>query len=391
MMKDRITVIVPIYNAESCLLKCVESIRNQTHADLEIILIDDGSTDGSGHLLGQLAKKDARIQVYHTENKGSVAARKYGLARAEGAYIGFVDADDYIEPEMFAKLLRCLKQNDADFVHTGYVEESEGTRLTVCEFEEETAELTDISEKIRFIQKYLLKEAARSLVSPSLVTKLYKAEFIKECFKHLPEEQQYGEDLLCLWRCILESRRIVLHKSAMYHYVIRNNSLSHMPYDMYMMREIGLWHHLIKLAEEYKCLETLKKDLYGFLKRRMVSVLLADEKSRIPIPHYYYRDMERLKGKRIVLYGAGDVGQDYYAQISRHQSCEIIEWVDSNWRKYRFDDARVTQGSEAVFTCCDIILIAVREEKTAKEIESCLKNIGVSPKRIAWQEPGTYY
>ncbi len=388
---NKITVIVPIYNAENCLTKCVDSIKKQTHGDLQIILIDDGSTDGSLEISGRLAKTDSRIEVYHTENKGSVAARKYGLERAGGTYIGFVDADDYIEPEMFSELLHHLKKNDADFVHTGYVEETDGRELVVCEFEEEVAEFGDISEKIRFIRKYLLKEAARSLISPSLVTKLYKAELIKECFKHLPEEQQYGEDLLCLWRSILNSRRIALHRSAMYHYAVRTYSLSHVPYDEYMLKEVGLWHYLIKLTEEYKCLGALKKEMHGFFKRRMVSVLRADEKGHIPIRRYYHKDMEQLKGKTIALFGAGEVGQDYFAQISSYQSCEIAAWADSNWEDCRFDYAEVTEGSKTAFALCDLVLIAVRERQTAMDIKGHLENMGVSRDKIVWQEPGIYY
>ncbi len=387
---DKITVIVPIYNAENYLCKCVGSIISQTHVNLQVILVDDGSVDASLNICKQLQEMDSRIEIYHTENKGSVAARKYGLERARGTYIGFVDADDYVEPEMFAELLHLLRWIDADFVHTGYVEEG-GTKAIICDFEEEVAEFFDISEKIHFIQKYLLKEGDRSLVSPSLVTKLYKAAFIKNCFLHLPDEQQYGEDLLCLWRCILESRRIVLHRSAMYHYVVRKNSLSHMPYEDYMIKEIGLWHHLLKVMAEYQCLKTLKEDIYIFFKRRMVTVLQADKKNDIRIPHYYWKNIEKLSGKRIVIYGAGDVGQDYYAQISKYKSCEILAWVDSDWRKYHFDYAKVTEKNEVNYISCDVIIIAVRDRETGMEIRKLLKDKGVPSNKVKWQEPGCYY
>ena len=103
-----ISVIVPVYNIEKYLERCVQSICNQTYQKLEIILVDDGSTDGSGALCDQLAQKDERIKVFHKENGGSSSARNLGLQNATGEYIGFIDSDDYIEPTMYEKLLSAI-------------------------------------------------------------------------------------------------------------------------------------------------------------------------------------------------------------------------------------------------------------------------------------------
>ena len=103
-MKERISVVVPVYNVEKYLEKCVNSIVNQTYKNLEIILVDDGATDNSGKLCDELAKIDNRIKVYHKENGGLSDARNYGVERATGDYIGFVDSDDYIDAEMYEKL-----------------------------------------------------------------------------------------------------------------------------------------------------------------------------------------------------------------------------------------------------------------------------------------------
>ena len=96
-----ITVIVPVYNIEDYLPRCVHSITAQTYRHLEIILVDDGSTDGTGLLCDRLAEEDERIRVYHKENGGSSSARNLALAHANGEYVGFVDSDDYIAPDMY--------------------------------------------------------------------------------------------------------------------------------------------------------------------------------------------------------------------------------------------------------------------------------------------------
>lgn len=110
----KISIIVPVYNVEKYLDECVKSLLVQTHTDLEILLIDDGSKDNSGKICDEWAKRDSRIFVFHKENGGASDARNYGLCHATGDYVGFVDSDDYIMPQMYERLLELSKQCDAD-------------------------------------------------------------------------------------------------------------------------------------------------------------------------------------------------------------------------------------------------------------------------------------
>ena len=113
-MEELISIIVPIYNVKSYLRKCVNSVCSQTLKNLEIILVDDGSNDGSEVICDELKKKDKRILVIHQENAGESAARNTGLFYAKGKYIGFIDSDDYIETNMFEELYKSLLCNKAD-------------------------------------------------------------------------------------------------------------------------------------------------------------------------------------------------------------------------------------------------------------------------------------
>lgn len=114
-----ITVIIPVYNVKKYLSRCVCSVTAQTHERLEILLVDDGSTDGSGELCDRLALEDSRIRVFHKKNGGSSSARNMGLERMSGEYVGFVDSDDYIEPDMYEKLLRGLQDSGAGIAQIG--------------------------------------------------------------------------------------------------------------------------------------------------------------------------------------------------------------------------------------------------------------------------------
>ena len=114
MKNIKVSVVVPIYNVSKYLSKCVESIMNQTHNNLEIILVDDGSNDGSGKIADEYAEKDNRIQVIHQKNKGVSSARNTGIEAATGEYICFADSDDYLEADYVEYLLKMSVENDAD-------------------------------------------------------------------------------------------------------------------------------------------------------------------------------------------------------------------------------------------------------------------------------------
>lgn len=114
-----ISIIVPVYNVEPYVSKCLESILRQTYQNIEIIIIDDGSTDGGSDICDAYAHKDKRIKVIHQSNEGVSGARNVGLRIAKGEFIGFVDSDDWIEADMYEYLLQNIQQQDADIAICG--------------------------------------------------------------------------------------------------------------------------------------------------------------------------------------------------------------------------------------------------------------------------------
>ena len=116
----KVSVVIPVYNTETYLKKCLNSVRNQTLREIEMICVDDGSTDGSLRILEEYARADSRIKVIHKENGGLVSARKAGVALAVGQYTGYVDSDDWIDSGMYEYLYRTALQNQADMVSSGY-------------------------------------------------------------------------------------------------------------------------------------------------------------------------------------------------------------------------------------------------------------------------------
>lgn len=128
---DKISIIVPVYNVEKYLDRCIESIINQSYKNLEIILINDGSTDGSGAICEEWKKRDSRIVVFHKENGGASSARNVGLDYATGEYIGFVDSDDWTEPMMYQRLYQLIKEHDAEIAVCDSVKTTKNSEIQV--------------------------------------------------------------------------------------------------------------------------------------------------------------------------------------------------------------------------------------------------------------------
>ena len=180
METELISVIVPVYNVERYLRRCVDSILHQTYQDLEVLLVDDGSTDASGAICDEYAAQEERVTAVHQKNGGLSAARNAGLERAQGTYLCFVDSDDFLDSRMLETLCRDLQEQDADVAVVGF-------RMFEREEELAPAELTVP------VQCMTGREAIRStLVSDELGdfawNKLYKRELFREALqllKHL--------------------------------------------------------------------------------------------------------------------------------------------------------------------------------------------------------------
>ena len=167
MSTPLISIIVPVYNIEKYLERCVNSIREQTYKNLEILLVDDGSTDGSGAICDRFAEEDSRIRVFHKENGGSSSARNLGITEAKGEYIGFVDSDDYISSNMYELLAGAIEEFQAEVAQVGRDEiDEDGKRLPdIC---------VPPKEKVFIETKDFLRELLMHRGDCSFCTKLVK-------------------------------------------------------------------------------------------------------------------------------------------------------------------------------------------------------------------------
>lgn len=214
MEKLKVSVIVPVYNTLDCLKRCVDSIRRQTYENLEILLVDDGSTDGSGELCDTLGKQDIRIRVYHKENGGASSARNLGIQNAVGDYIGFVDSDDYIDSDVYQLMMKLAVEKNLQVV-----------QISRDEIDEEGNQLSNICEPpddIRFCDsEEFIKELLLHKGDCSFCTKLVKRELL---LKHRFPEGKLNEDFKLLVALLSKIDGIGILPKQGYHVVYRSNS-----------------------------------------------------------------------------------------------------------------------------------------------------------------------
>ena len=227
--KELISVIVPIYNTELYLERCIDSIINQTYKNLEIILVDDGSTDRGGEICDAYGKKDSRVKVIHKKNGGAATARNRGLEIAGGEYIGFVDSDDYIAQDMYESLCKYLNE-DIDIVTCG-------------RFDVYPSRICGLKRKI-FCTKYVKKFNRVEAIGELLKTQVFSYGVVEKIYrKELFDGVKFpcgkiSEDLPVTYALFKKSRNIVNIGEAKYYVYKRRNSVGRSSFNLRKMDNV---------------------------------------------------------------------------------------------------------------------------------------------------------
>ncbi len=223
-----LSIIVPCYNIEKYLRDCVDSILAQTFTDFELILVDDGSTDSTGKICDEYAKKDKRVQVIHKKNGGLVNARKAGLNHAGGKYACYVDGDDFINPDMYERLCGYAKDTGADMVIGDFYCAGENeTQNVSSRFEKGFYDKAALEEKI---YPYMLcdKVYFRPGFRAAIWSKIYKRELLIKEQMQVDDEVRMGEDSALVFPALLQAESMYYAKEEyLYGYRVREDSMSH--------------------------------------------------------------------------------------------------------------------------------------------------------------------
>lgn len=364
-----LSVIVPVYNVEKYLDRCIRSIAGQTYTNLEIILVDDGSTDHCREICDEWSRKDTRIQVLHKKNGGLVSARKAGLKTASGQYIAYVDSDDWIEENMYERMMELMLCNHSDIVTSGLIRDyenhsvSEKEKIPAGRYEGKS--LDDLKGHIINTDHFF-----DSRINMHITNKIFRKSMLEKYQMRVPNEAKIGEDADVVYPYIFESENISVSGDCFYHYVMRGDSLMGAPVHT---KSGGIMRSIFSecAARNEDRIKNIKDQLY------QVTIFFAC----ISDPGHLFRTetkesfpfREIKKGDRVILYGAGRFGKAIKLFLENEEYCEIAAWADKvkggavispeQIKKYSFDKIILAVINAAVADDIEEMLVSLRTDR----------------------------
>lgn len=266
-MNKKVSIIIPVYNTEKYIERCITSVLAQTYQNIEVICVDDGSTDKSSFILDRLSKKDERLLVIHKKKEGIAETRNLALDSATGEYIGFVDSDDYIEETMYSELVQTLEDSCADIATCNYYI-AHDSHIDIAR------NYKKVPEGIQNIKEFLIYIYERDTykgVSGYLWTRLFRSSLIKndkgELTVKFKKELLVAEDVAFLADIHLRCKTIIYVDKPLYYYYQRNNSVVHD--EIYQLNSFSWIEAYEYLIDQYGKLE-INRDIIDMIKRMYV-------------------------------------------------------------------------------------------------------------------------
>lgn len=431
-----ISVIITAYNIENYISQCLDSILGQTYEDLEIIVVNDGSTDRTESILQKYVRADHRIRMISQENQGAGIARNMGLEQASGEYTAILDGDDFFETHMLEHALEKMESEQADIVifdanYYDNVEKRVGKLDTALkeEFipESSTFNWRDIPEKIFNISDGFVWN------------KLYRHSFLEKYHLRFQDVRRI-DDLLFEMEALIKADKITVLNERLCYYRCNNSTsqqgcatqtpdtfyIAFMAVKEWLQKE-GIYEKVARSFANralFSCINNLElmktgsafERQYNNLKNKYFSDLgilwkkeyyydqrnaaWLDNIMKLTPAEYLFEQLEKMKkangglepnyifpahlipkDSRIVLYGAGKVGRSYYAQLLNSQYCKVVLWVDKGYE-------RIGEPVKAPEKIChipyDYLLIAIQNDEIAKEIQQELVGMGINKNTIKW-------
>ena len=373
-----VSIIVPIYNTERYLTKCIESVCEQTYSKLEIILVDAGSTDTSSQICDEYTSKDKRIKCIHTTHKNQIEARKIGIVEATMPYIFFSDSDDWIEGDLIEHLMGKI-ENGTQLVTSGLSYDFYANSFILKDgLASGKYNRNEIRKKVTPEMMYKYSSKGQGIVA-SMCGKLFERITFKDTLLQVDDRITIGEDGAAVYSYILSIDNLVITDICGYHYVQHDDSTIH-TYSYDYFRKIGILEKYLRqhIKVDGKQLRgQIDRYVYSAIEPAVLQMYGIDIKS-IYCSHIMLPQLP--KGTRIILYGAGERGKKYYINIMRENKCNIVAWVDKNFAD--IDEAFVESPTVICNRKFDFVFITLKDQDKVDEIIQDLIKQGVAETRI---------
>lgn len=381
----KLSIVVPVYNTGQYLRRCLKSICTQTLKEIEIILVDDGSEDDSGEICDAHAAADARIQVIHKVNEGPGSARRAGLAFATGKYIGFVDSDDWIEPDMYQTLYGIAVCNDADIVAEGMIDDLGNESQRRLNMLPSGKYGTTEDRKKIYENMISCRNFFQMGIQPYLWNKLFRRELAFRYINMIPQSIRIGEDAAALYPMLVQADTIVISDTAHYHYCRRETSvmLEISQEDQEYENAVLLHSFLRKAFAETGMYEVMREQLWRYtvnnLMTRAYGKYAEMDKESVLFP---FSDIAQ--DDSLIIYGAGAFGKAVYQYAVNHKNLKVEAWIDQKAAAYQELGLDVSMLEDVHIEHKHKIIVAVFSEAAYWKIREKLIKVGVALNQIKW-------
>lgn len=359
-----ISIIIPVYNVEQWLDRCVESVVNQTYKDIEIMLIDDGSTDKSSEMCDKWAEYDCRITAYHKQNEGLGLTRNFGLKKASGEYIAFIDSDDSVDERYIECLYNAALISGADYVSSEY-------KIYDCVTGKTTYRHRNMYEGIYAIEEE--KQIFLNTIYPAAWGKLFRRKFLLD--NEIFQSRIKHEDLAIHSICVLLSNKVMHINKVMYNYTVNRNGS--------IMAQGFCWKDIqtaIELFLEYFKAHNKWNEKYEILKLYTGLIIFGYhqmETCDVDFPALYrkYFATEINMDKPFIIFGAGKIGKEMFEHIPNGKIAYIADNNPDLWgTMFNSKEIISFEKLKEIHNDYTIVLAISKRKSLFDVIESCKKN-----------------
>lgn len=387
MHEKLLSVIVPVYNGGKYIKECIDSIRRQSYQNIEIVIVDDGSIDDTASICKEYVEVDNRIKYFYQDNAGATAARTHGVKEARGEHIAFVDADDYIDAQMYEKMMVYVDRYD--LVSCGIKMELQDGNVNTIYDQYEGGLDTEGIEQFWEKMEDDFKEGKLFSGLGSAWNKVYRKEKLIPILTKLDTRLNFAEDLCFLLLYVLDCTSMFFLHEPFYFYRYNEASATHSKTPRMLENIEGMCDLCEKVFSRHSRGGLINKQMNKQLILLLLHAVNTDKRflDENPIPCMLI-SLDEFTGKKIAIYGAGAYGKYVYWQC-QNEKIEIGCWVDRDYLRYQAEgfDVKNIETLKNQIENLDAILIAINNEKFIHEVEKVLMSYGIPREKIVWKEP----
>lgn len=382
----KLSIVVPVFNEKYRLEKCLWSLKNQVMYNIEIILVDDGSNDGSAILCDEAASLDKRIKVLHMSNKGSTAARKAGMKLVTGKYVTFVDADDWIEQDLCACLYEQAEDSGAELIIGGHFLDVAGETIRQVSTLSAGLYNRQALENQVFPQLFHNDFYSGWSIHPFLCGKLFLREKLWPYMERVEEGIALGDDVCVTFPYLLDCKSVMLVDRPLYHYFQKENSQSHSRIENEYLRNMrSIYKMVIESIHEHGLEDKYVENFRLYMLTTMLMPRFPWLLGRNICQESEEPFLKIRRGSKVIIYGAGLFGRSLHDFLDECQFAEVVLWLDARAKQLRKAGYHIKTLQEVQkWPDYDSLVVPIMNMDTVKAVCRDLTAAGIEAERIRY-------